>query len=137
MSRGLIEGFEQKTLPGDGIEIEAWLAEAGPFASAARLSRDADVLAGCGYLLVENLRWSYRICGDMRALVGKCDSCQFSRLALEQFRQPSRILARSPRVMNDSSCSIHQDGLQSFIAGSSDTTEPHLAAGRVIFRRQP
>lgn len=39
--------------------------------------------------------------------------------------------------MNDSGCSCHQDGPQSFIAGSCDTTEPQLAAGRVIFGRQP
>jgi hypothetical protein len=39
--------------------------------------------------------------------------------------------------MDDSGCSCHQDGPQSFIAGSRDTTEPQLAAGRVIFWRQP
>ncbi len=56
---------------------------------------------------------------------------------LQQPTVSSRSPARSPRVMNDSGCSIHQDGPQSLIPGSRDTTEPQLAAGRVIFWRQP
>lgn len=57
-------------------------------------------------------------------LFGERDSCQFRRLAPEQFGQLRRGFAGSPCVLNDSSCSDHQYRSQCLIACSRDAAKP-------------